>query len=1074
MDLTQEDRNSLREAQHRINEKSPIGNIIEHPVQDPSKYKKMSRAREGFIEAKDPELPKVIYKSIYMDEDKQTKDTSDVKLIDKSLLPDDPSARWLNMDNIEFDKLEWMTEKARRTHIEKMKSSTQFDRNGRAIPASEVEDRIAKGEQAHDTHALINLLDSQYDPQVTYALTVISRISNLAIMGYYDGAFDENIHQLLINNCLLRVRSHLDSSSETICLSALNCLKSLLNNIQVDEVILDRIYPLISSQADPGFWLKTIEMEAEVFNNEMKDSECVEVDAISALIQRTDILIRFSNLLKVKTNKAYHELIIDVVLRMLRHSLTTCLQVMKSGILHVLVENFLPSVMTSQTDSSQSLALKTLKVSRIIAHAINEIRRNPNAKRSHEIKLPPMLISRIKEYFFIDSLSLKPDQVSLFRIQIETIRLVTKLVDFDEHRQEMVELVALAQEQLLTTFKRLCKLDPLTTITSRISMDWQFAAHLIDLIATVIQHEVHTITKSSSRFVWTTFVTTMTLNWLNKVFRMKIIPHLDASIAMSRSIACFSRCDETSYATLREILTDGGSINHIDETRFSLNYFKYLAQTANMKGQLTAVMELNGRLRDPKNLPSYGFLNFNTSEQYTFELNQVFDNESPFILLDAISNELQLLLPELTKDFIDCLELHRYIKTATRYHSLDRYYESIVQQSIPNQCEVHIISRCLLMIAKYYLNPQVQDTNKSMNEQVSKKIKPNDESRAEAYNQLCYCAASVVCLLSRAPSSIELKDQLIVKILFDEEIHMRAACETFVQVDLLRHQRPKMMFDVTTNQHYVTHMSKKKLQVLLPVYQSCEQPSRFWIMQPLLEYYEDQVKEGLTESSKKLRNKWFRTNISPLGGHTSDFTECSDVDIMSTILLFNYEMMRTSPAYLKLVVQPNLEDYLCVIGSIFLDDDLFLDRHVSETLQLNIEVMLSNCLTPEGGEISLFSDASRLIRPLQIPLSDFFNKIVDQFEGVSYGDETFANFLLLFLTQSSDKLFRKKLFQERNETCLSQLKICIESVWIPRELFYTKRETDSELKVLMKIAKSYIPRGTFLSQYVCFHTHEET
>lgn len=1069
MDLTQKDRDCLRAAQHRINSISAIGNIIEHPVQDPSKYKKASRTQEGHTEAGAQEPMMVKYESIYMDGNKSSKVVEDTKLVNECLLPDDPAIKWLNTDNVEFDKLEWMTEKARKVHIEKMKSSTHFDRTGRAVPSSEVENRISKGEQVHDTHSLINLLDSQYDPQVTYALNVVARICNLATLGYYDGAFDENIHQLLIDNCLLRVRSHIDSPNETICLTALSCLKSLLNNTVVDEVLLDRIYPLVSDQTDPSFWLKTIEMEVEGFDNEMKDSQCVEIDAINALIQRTDILVRFSNLLRVKQNEAYHELIIDIVTRMVRHSLTTCLQVMKSGILHTLVDGFLPSAITSLSDSTQTSAFKTLKVSRIVAQAINEIRRNSNAKRSHEIKLPPNLINKVKEYFFIDSLTLRSDQTSLFRIHIEAIRLVTKLLDFEEHRQDMVELIALSQEQLMTTFRRLCKLDPLTTIQSRMSMEWGLAAHLIDLVATAVQHEVHTTTKSSSKFIWTTFVTTMTLNWLNKIFRMRVIPHIDASIALARSIRCFSRFDETSYGTLKDMLTDGGVIDYIDETRYALAYFKYLAQAANMRSQLSSVIELNGRLRDPRNLPSYGFLNFNTSEEYKFKLNEVFDNDSPFILLEAITNELQHLTPRTTKDFIDCLELHRYIKTATRYHNLDRIYESIVQQSIPNQCEVHIISRSLLMISRYYLKSGVEEPD-STTEQGSKDVKSIDETRAETFSQLCYCAASVVCLLSRAPTSVDLKDQLIVKILFDEEIHFRAARETFNQVDRDRHERPTMMLDVSTGRVNITKLSKKKLQALLPVYQSCEQPNRFWVLQPLLEYYEDQVKEGFTERSIEFRNKWFRSNITPTGGHTTDFNGCSDVDVISTILLFNYEMMRTSPAYLKLVVQPNFEDYSCAIGSIFLDDDLFLDQKVSIALQWNLRIMLTNCLLPNTTSVSLFSDASRLIRPLQIPLSDFFNKIVDQFESVSYGDETFANFLLLFMTQNSDKLFRKKLFQERVETCLSQLKICVESVLVPRELFYSRRESDRELKALMKVAKAYIPAGSFLSQYVCFHS----
>lgn len=1077
MELTQKDRDSIREAQHRINGASPIGNIIEHPVQDPARYNKLSGAKCE-TEVTNPKLPKVVYKSVYFNEvqtaDKsghevptKLKDEDTAKLKDEDII-DDAAAKIINMDTVEFDKLEWMSQKAQKAQLEKMKSTTQFDCHGRAIITSELEGKLQKGEQTYDIPSLMKLLDSAYDPQVTYALKVISKISNLATIGYYDGAFSENIHEMLVKDCLLRIRTHVDSPNETVCISALNCMKSLLNNTQTDEVLLDRIFPLISSQIDPNQWLRTIDMESRPFDIGMKDIECVSIDAINGLIQRTNILTRFKDLINTKSGDKYgalHEVILDIIIRMLRHSLNTCLYMMKTGLLDVLMERFLPVAISTKSDLVKSLAVKTLKISRIIATAIREARCNPHtAKRARDLRLPSSLVNKIKECFFIDCLILEPDQCNLYKIQIETVRLVTILVEFDELKQSIIDITILAHERLINDFKNLKTLDPLKCVKTEISIDWQYVAHLIGLVATVMRNENDAEVKKLLNYTWSIFITTMTLEWLNKILRMRVIPHLDCSIAIATSMNNMASCYEDGQRFLIELLTDRYENSRGLDKNYGLEFFKHLAQTANARSQLPLVLELNGKLRDPRNLPSYGFLNFNNSEQYTFELNRVFQNDSPFILLSAYINLLQPLDPNTLKRFVDSYELHRLIRASTHYHALGISYESIVQHSIPNQFEVAAMSNALLMIVKYYLQfDDNMDTNGSESENL-------ERTRAEAYNQFLFSTASVICLLSRAPYANELKEQLLMKILFDIQIHQRSVRETFSHKRRL--ERPLLTMDVDTTEIEPYPLSTRSLDMLLPVYLACEQQNRFWVLQPLIEFYEEQIKNAQAEHNKNLRDRWFRTNIAPANRHTTDFNDCSDADVISLILLFSHQLLDASPAYRKLQVQPNVEDYLCVLGTVYLDDNLFLDKEVSKNLQSNLNIILSSCVDLDKADLKLFSSASKLIQPLQLPLSDFFNKIVDQYESASYCDESFANFLLLFMTQVSDKIFRKKLFQERAEACLSQLKVGLDSVWLPRQLFFSKKETDNEIRSLMRFATPHIHFGTFLCQYVAFHTHQ--
>lgn len=1025
MEITQYDRDKLRASQQKLLSTAAVGNITEHKTQNPKKYKQLSSPNSV---KKEPtirfnEMPKNHYKSKYLDT------SSALDPIEEDLelgLPIDPSEvsanSWLNMNQVEFDKLEWMSDKSVKAHQERLKTTTLFDKDGRAIPPNiQPEDKTKEPVEGHDIDGLLNLLDSTYPPQVTYALITISRIANLTTMGYYDGAFDMNIHEVMLKKFFLRVRLHLDSSNESVCQNALKCLRALLCNTHLDEIAIDRVHPLISDRPNSNLWLQTSEMKSKEFTPEMKDHECIEIDAIRTLIDRTHILTKFCYLLDVKIGKSnlvYHECILDILVRIVRHSPYICCILNDDLIiLNRVIKLFLPVNISSEGNKArQKLAVKALKLIRIIAEGILDVNDESFGDSDSEkvkCRIPDTIVTVIESYFFIDYYNLPPNQDSLCSTHLETLRLIKTLSKFNKFRGHMRSVIALGQDKLIGIFRTLDRLKPTKRLSTAISFDWQYAAHVIDLTGFVSDIEKHHDPRKFESNIWTNYMEPVLLGWITDLVEYKVIPHLDVSIAISAAVSHHrNRTDEKGKKKLMEVMIEsiaeecrnGENVNQ-------LNLFKLLARTATEKSQLPNFLKESGRIRDPNGLPSFGSLNYNTSTEYKFKLNPVFDNESPFILLNMLINNLKAEksgpMPMLSP-FVENYDLNRYIRCVTGYHKKSLSYEPLVQRSIMAQFEVSTISRSILLLGQYYLNYNDKEPlDLQIGSGLQKESQNFKEKRIECYNNLVYYAISAIGLLRTVTSwETNLTDQLFENVLLHKILHARVAAESFQTASKLD-CRNNDQINRAEGGHFCKIMTVDQLNALAPLYISFKQLDRFWIFQPLIDYYMNRIRVStVSDENKKLGNQWFKKNTDwkALTGELMNLNK--DSDIISLILSFACSMIHCSPAYEHLIIRPNIEDYICIIGSIFLDDDLFFDEDVSGSIAMNLKALLTG--TEQTGKLdSPFKDASQMIRPLNLLVADFFDKLINQFESVSYGHAAFANFLLLFVTPRSDKVFLK-------------------------------------------------------------------
>lgn len=1127
MDITQRDRDALRRAQHKLHSSEPfnVGNIVEHKIQDPATYKTKSRQEQGLSDDVIPSLPKIEYKSLYLDNGgvarpyqtsvgqtgtNQGVETSEIKaqmpiiaeedktLMNLPITPDDIQANmWLNMDRVEFEKLEWMSDKADQEFKRRFKSSIHFDSEGKAV--STTMDADKQHTQAHDINSLMNLLDSTYQPQVTFALSVITKIASRATIGQYDAVFDENILQILLRESLLRVRHHMDSSNETICQAALRCLRSLLCNTQIDEIFLDKLSPLKSGESDITMWLSSVDGE---FDIGMRDNDCVLSDAILSLIVRTDLLTRFKYLLNTKKETkyktTYHDCIIDVLIRIARHSQEICWILNNEELPKMIIDLFLPADIARHDKSQQSLALRSLKFLRIISSAAYEL--NHRATKSDEpiIKFPTSIVPIISAYYYTDCFLNNTCDV-MVRIQIETLRLMDSLFMLNEFSGHVFSTMTLEQSSLVQHVRSLTQLDVLKPIESPSSLDWQYAASLMKLIGHMMTYERRNTAKIIVSQLWANFIRQMTFRWFNDIIRARAIPHQDISIALKVAANVFlDSNDESSildfYTLLLQInevkiterkhefesskpvtksnrLLPKSSVQE-ERTNMSASYFRFLVRQAIEESQLGQFLKLNGRQRDPIMLKSYGFMNFNTSKLYSYKINSVIGINTPFILLSLYLTLLQksgTKFEHVLANYFDDENLLRYMRIASCYHKQLPNYEADAQQSILCQIEVRILANTFLLLAKYYL--QLRSCYSTDPTEMIDELGDVDLTQGECYSQFILHVISIIGLINpEVDSMLTIKDELLTKVVLNECLQKLIVIESLDSKDKTL---TKMRFNHLKGHWFNGELSEHHLLVetdlisLKAIYLSCEQPGRFWIFQPLMEYYSCQI-QGSEETKRVKDGKWFLKNVGKNLFGKIDSTECGDLDTITRILKMNASLMHRSPSYLKVVVKENIEEYLCMIGSIFLDDDLFLDEKMSQVIWHNLEIILSAGLML--GVDKLFVDASRKISCLNIPLIDFFNKLVDQYEAASYNDISFTNYLLLFLCPKSDKTFRKKLFSDKLETCLSQVRISRSDVWIPEDFIFKNRERDPEIKSLIRRSRPYITRSTFLDFYVRFHS----
>ncbi|XP_056401558.1 RNA polymerase II-associated protein 1 [Hyla sarda] len=289
-------------------------------------------------------------------------------------LPVKPQKEWVHMGNVEFEKLEW-TKNLPQTRQKKTKKGMQarFSLKGDLIPPdADMPTHLGlhhHGEEAeragYSLQELFHLSRSQFIQQRTLSLQVLGRIVRKAKQGEFASILKGSVLRLLLDaGFLFLLRFSIDDPIDNVISTSVGALHSLLVS-QEDEEYLDKtfswyqgtkVFPFIPNQEE-GEEEEEDEDETEININKaigkadkQKDKEekkadpdVARYDAIKGLL-KTKFHHRLRYILEVVRPPALVVLqILDILTRVARHSAAACSQLLDCPrLMETVVREFLP------------------------------------------------------------------------------------------------------------------------------------------------------------------------------------------------------------------------------------------------------------------------------------------------------------------------------------------------------------------------------------------------------------------------------------------------------------------------------------------------------------------------------------------------------------------------------------------------------------------------------------------------------------------------------------------------------------------------------------------------------------
>ncbi|XP_054827938.1 RNA polymerase II-associated protein 1 isoform X2 [Eublepharis macularius] len=288
-------------------------------------------------------------------------------------LPLKPRKEWLHMDNVEFEKLEWMKDLPHPQQKKTRKGmQARFSLKGELIPLGKdfpthlgLHHHGEEAERAgYSLQELFHLSRSQVIQQRTLALHVLGHVVQKAKAGEFSSLLKGSVLRVLLDaGFLFLLRFSLDDTVDNVIAAAIHALHVLLVSPD-DEEYLDKtfswyqgmaVYPFIPNKED-----EEEEVEEEDNDNEQTlmekklrrkskdenkpDSEVARYDVIKGLL-KTKILHRLRYILEVMRPVPLVVLeILDILIRIARHSTEVCSQILDCPhLIETVVREFIPT-----------------------------------------------------------------------------------------------------------------------------------------------------------------------------------------------------------------------------------------------------------------------------------------------------------------------------------------------------------------------------------------------------------------------------------------------------------------------------------------------------------------------------------------------------------------------------------------------------------------------------------------------------------------------------------------------------------------------------------------------------------
>lgn len=244
-------------------------------------------------------------------------------------------SKWINIDFIEKEKLEWIGDLPDKKSLEPDQPySARFNFKGELQPFyTEVDVRTSlyhHGEEperpGYTIQELYQLSRSQVLQQRILALNTLANIIRKTKLGYYDSCFDgQLLHKLIESDLFFLLRFSIDE--KVLIPSSVFCLYSLICN-ESDEYCLDRLLGVTNKDEQPLLF-NNVEASKEE-EDELKDKTVISYDLIKGVL-RTDLLLRLAYVLSnCSPNQETIIRIVNCLIRISRHSLEATSEIMKT------------------------------------------------------------------------------------------------------------------------------------------------------------------------------------------------------------------------------------------------------------------------------------------------------------------------------------------------------------------------------------------------------------------------------------------------------------------------------------------------------------------------------------------------------------------------------------------------------------------------------------------------------------------------------------------------------------------------------------------------------------------------
>ncbi|XP_063846587.1 RNA polymerase II-associated protein 1-like isoform X1 [Scylla paramamosain] len=312
------------------------------------------------------------------EEEKQIKSMKEVKMEENTTLSDLPitpqeAEKWVHMDKVEMEKLQWMTSMPPPKPLKDNEGFVaRFNFKGDILPYSaDISYRQAlhhhgeePGRPGYTLDEIFVMVRSQVLQQRHQGLQMLANIFRNAKEGLYDHCTNPPLIQLAIEaGAVLLLRFALDDPSHLVYREAVRGLHHLVAS-DPDELCLALAHPWIPGDLEPGVASEVhasdkTRQELDKEEQDLRDHEVIKLDVVRALV-RMDTLVRLRYLLEKVQPEAQTVIdILGVLTRMARHSLTAAWSLASTPkLLSIILDSFLPhnvsSLLTGTSVASMS------------------------------------------------------------------------------------------------------------------------------------------------------------------------------------------------------------------------------------------------------------------------------------------------------------------------------------------------------------------------------------------------------------------------------------------------------------------------------------------------------------------------------------------------------------------------------------------------------------------------------------------------------------------------------------------------------------------------------------------------